>query len=52
MFSHKVRRSPFIFNDTLQYSLTIGSRDVSETELDREIAKVDQFIGGLPKGTV
>jgi subfamily B ATP-binding cassette protein MsbA len=47
-----VRQSPFIFNDTLRYNLTIGSRDVSETELDRvcEIAKVDEFMGDLPEG--
>ncbi|MFU1780578.1 ABC transporter ATP-binding protein [Haloarcula japonica] len=47
-----VRQSPFIFNDTLRYNLTIGNRDVSQTELDRvcEIAKVDQFLDDLPKG--
>ena len=47
-----VRQSPFIFNDTLRYNLTIGSRDVSEAELDRvcEIANVDEFIHDLPKG--
>jgi len=47
-----VRQSPFIFNDTLRYNLTIGSRGVSETELDRvcEIAKVDEFMDDLPEG--
>lgn len=45
-----VRQNPFIFNNTLRYNLTIGNRDVHETELDRicEIAKVDEFIEELP----
>jgi subfamily B ATP-binding cassette protein MsbA len=47
-----VRQDPFIFNDTLQYNLTIGNRGVSEVELDRicEIAKVDEFMNDLPDG--
>ncbi len=47
-----VRQSPFIFNDTLRYNLTIGNRDVSEAELDRvcAIAKVDEFLAELPDG--
>jgi len=47
-----VRQSPFIFNDTLRYNLTIGNRDVSESELDRvcSIAKVDEFMDEMPKG--
>ncbi|MEF8802188.1 MAG: ABC transporter ATP-binding protein [Halolamina sp.] len=47
-----VRQSPFIFNDTLRYNLTIGNRDVSESELDRvcAIAKVDEFMDDLPEG--
>ncbi|WP_075935937.1 ATP-binding cassette domain-containing protein [Halosegnis longus] len=47
-----VRQSPFIFNDTLRYNLTIGSRDVTEAELDRicEIARVDEFFDDLPNG--
>jgi len=47
-----VRQSPFIFNDTLRYNLTIGNRDLSEEELDRvcEIAKVDEFLEDLPEG--
>ncbi len=47
-----VRQSPYIFNDTLRYNLTIGNRDVSEKELDRvtRIAKVDQFFDELPDG--
>jgi subfamily B ATP-binding cassette protein MsbA len=47
-----VRQSPFVFNDTLRYNLTIGNRDVSNAELDRvcEIAKVDEFMDDLPEG--
>ncbi|AAV46488.1 ABC transporter ATP-binding protein [Haloarcula marismortui ATCC 43049] len=47
-----VRQDPFIFNDTLRYNLTLGNREVSETELDRvcAIAKVDEFIDELPDG--
>ncbi len=45
-----VRQSPYIFNDTLRYNLTIGNREVSEKQLDRvaRIAKVDQFFDELP----
>jgi subfamily B ATP-binding cassette protein MsbA len=47
-----VRQSPFIFNDTLRYNLTIGNRDVSDVELDRvcQISKVDEFLDDLPEG--
>jgi subfamily B ATP-binding cassette protein MsbA len=47
-----VRQSPFVFNDTLRYNLTIGNRDVSNAELDRvcEIAKVNEFMNDLPEG--
>ncbi|GAB7010787.1 ABC transporter ATP-binding protein [Halorubrum trueperi] len=47
-----VRQSPFVFNDTLRYNLTIGNRDVSDAELDRvcKIAKVDEFLKELPQG--
>jgi subfamily B ATP-binding cassette protein MsbA len=47
-----VRQDPFIFNDTLRYNLTIGNRDVSDTELDEvtRIAKVDEFFDELPDG--
>ena len=47
-----VRQSPFIFNDTLQYNLTIGNRDVTQRELDRacRIAKVEEFFEELPDG--
>jgi subfamily B ATP-binding cassette protein MsbA len=47
-----VRQSPFIFNDTLRYNLTIGNRDISGEELDRvvQISKVDEFFDELPNG--
>lgn len=47
-----VRQDPFIFNDSLRYNLTIGSRDVSQEDLDRaaEIAKIDEFFNELPNG--
>ncbi|MCU4926477.1 ABC transporter ATP-binding protein/permease [Halobacteria archaeon AArc-dxtr1] len=47
-----VRQNPFIFNDTLEYNLTIGNRDATRTEIDRavEIAKVDEFLDDMPKG--
>jgi subfamily B ATP-binding cassette protein MsbA len=47
-----VRQSPFIFNDTLRYNLTIGNRDVTEAELNRvcEISRVDEFFDDLPNG--
>jgi subfamily B ATP-binding cassette protein MsbA len=47
-----VRQNPYIFDDTLQYNLTIGNRDASKDELDRvcEIAKVNEFFDELPNG--
>jgi subfamily B ATP-binding cassette protein MsbA len=47
-----VRQNPFIFNDTLRYNLTIGNRDVSQSDLDRvtRIAKIDEFFDNLPDG--
>ncbi|QKG92044.1 ABC transporter ATP-binding protein [Halorubrum salinarum] len=47
-----VRQSPFIFNDTLRYNLTVGNREVTKKELDRvsEIAQVDEFFDELPDG--
>jgi len=47
-----VRQNPFIFNDTLRYNLTVGNRNVSDSELDRvcEIAKVDEFSEDLADG--
>jgi len=47
-----VRQSPFIFNDTLRYNLTIGNREATQREIDRvvEIARVDEFMNDLPDG--
>jgi subfamily B ATP-binding cassette protein MsbA len=47
-----VRQSPFIFNNTLRYNLTIGNREASQHDIDRvcEIAKVDEFFDELPQG--
>lgn len=47
-----VRQDPFIFNDTLRYNLTIGNRNVSQSELDRvtRISCVDEFFDDLPDG--
>lgn len=47
-----VRQDPYIFDDTLEYNLTIGNRDATREELDRvcEIAKVDEFLETLPAG--
>jgi subfamily B ATP-binding cassette protein MsbA len=47
-----VRQNPYIFNDTLRYNITIGARDVSDTEFERvcEIAQVTEFLDELPEG--
>lgn len=47
-----VRQSPFIFNDTLEYNLTIGNRDVTRSELDWacRVSKIDEFFDELPNG--
>lgn len=47
-----VRQSPYIFNNTLRYNLTIGNRNVSEDRLNEvcEIAKIDEFLLDLPNG--
>lgn len=47
-----VRQNPFIFDDTLEYNLTIGNRDATDREIRRicEIARVDEFLDELPKG--
>jgi subfamily B ATP-binding cassette protein MsbA len=46
-----VRQDPFIFNESLRYNLTVGNRDVEESELDRvcDIAKVTEFLDELPE---
>ena len=47
-----VRQDPHIFNDTLEYNLTIGNRSVTREDLDRscEIARVDDFFTELSDG--
>lgn len=47
-----VRQDPYIFDDTLEYNLTIGNRDATRAELELvcEIAKVDEFLDNLPDG--
>jgi subfamily B ATP-binding cassette protein MsbA len=47
-----VQQNPYIFDDTLEYNLTIGNRDASRAEIERvcEIAKIDEFLGDLPAG--
>lgn len=47
-----VRQSPYVFNDTLRYNVTIANRDASEEEVQRacEIAQVTEFLDDLPKG--
>ncbi|PSP68594.1 ABC transporter ATP-binding protein [Halobacteriales archaeon QS_1_69_70] len=47
-----VRQNPFIFDDTLEYNLTIGNRDATDREIERvcEIARVDEFLDELPEG--
>lgn len=47
-----VRQNPFIFNDTLEYNLTIGNQDATREEIRRvcEIARVDEFFDDLPEG--
>jgi subfamily B ATP-binding cassette protein MsbA len=49
-----VRQDPFIFNDTLQYNLTIGNRDISKEKLEEisRIACIDEFLDDLPKGYI
>jgi subfamily B ATP-binding cassette protein MsbA len=47
-----VRQDPYIFNDTLRRNVTVGSRNVSQSEVERvcRIARVDEFIGELSNG--
>ncbi len=47
-----VRQSPFIFNDTLKYNITIGKRGATTQEIERacEIARVNEFLDDLPEG--
>lgn len=47
-----VRQDPYIFDDTLEYNLTVGNRDAGTDEIQRvcEIAKVSEFLNSLPDG--
>lgn len=47
-----VRQNPFIFNDTLQFNVTIGNRSATKEEIGRvcEMAKVTEFLNDLPNG--
>lgn len=47
-----VRQSPYIFNNTLRYNLTIGNQDANQREIERacKIARVDEFLDELPNG--
>lgn len=47
-----VRQSPFIFNDTLKYNVTVGNRQATPAEVERvcRIARVDEFLSELPNG--
>jgi subfamily B ATP-binding cassette protein MsbA len=47
-----VRQNPYVFNETLRYNITIGNRDVPESEFQRvcEIAQVTEFLDGLSNG--
>ncbi|MFB6284667.1 MAG: ABC transporter ATP-binding protein [Halobacteria archaeon] len=47
-----VPQNPFIFNRTLRYNITVGRRDADDDEILEvcRIAKVDEFLNGLPNG--
>lgn len=47
-----IRQNPFIFNNTLQYNITIGNRSATNEEITQvcEIAKVTEFLDDLPNG--
>jgi subfamily B ATP-binding cassette protein MsbA len=47
-----VRQQPFIFNDTLERNITVGSREATRKEVERvcKVAKVDEFVDDLPDG--
>ena len=47
-----VQQDPYIFDDTLEYNLTIGNRDASREEIERvcEIARIDEFLDDLSEG--
>lgn len=47
-----VRQSPYIFNDTLRFNLTVGRPGVSQDEIEQvaEVARVTEFLDKLPDG--
>jgi len=47
-----VRQDPYIFNDTLRANITIGADEVDRSTMERvaAIARIDEFLGDLPKG--
>jgi subfamily B ATP-binding cassette protein MsbA len=47
-----VRQDPHIFNDTLEYNITLGNRDADEDEIQQvcEVAQVIEFLEDLPNG--
>jgi len=47
-----VRQSPYVFNDTLRYNVTIANRDATDEQIERvcEIAQVNEFLEDLPNG--
>lgn len=47
-----VRQDPYMFNDTLEYNITLGNRDSSADEVQEvcEIAQVTEFLDELPNG--
>jgi subfamily B ATP-binding cassette protein MsbA len=47
-----VRQDPHIFNETLEFNLTIGKRDTTREEIAKAVntAKVSEFLDDLPKG--
>lgn len=47
-----VRQDPFLFDETLEYNLTVGADDATRSEMDRvcRVARVDEFFDELPDG--
>jgi subfamily B ATP-binding cassette protein MsbA len=47
-----VRQNPYIFNKSLRYNITVGDRDVSDSELRDvcDIAQISEFLDELPNG--
>ncbi|WEL16665.1 ABC-type multidrug transport system, ATPase and permease component [Halorhabdus sp. SVX81] len=47
-----VRQSPYIFNDTLRYNVTVGNRSATMDEIEQvcEVAQVTEFLDELADG--